>query len=94
MKIFIFSAEKIAKFYFIFQFWKMWGRRICKPENKNSGLTWWPYMEMLKPILHRCKDVSFLIIISVFRYERFEVLATFASTMLAQLGALFIVKER
>lgn len=28
-----------------------------------------------------------------FGYERFEVLATFASTMLAQLGALFIVKE-
>lgn len=28
-----------------------------------------------------------------FGYERFEVLATFASTMLAQLGSLFIVKE-
>lgn len=28
-----------------------------------------------------------------FGYERFEVLATFASTMLAQLGALFIIKE-
>ena len=29
-----------------------------------------------------------------FRYERFEVLAVFASTLLAQLGALFIMKER
>lgn len=28
-----------------------------------------------------------------FSYERFEVLAVFASTMLAQLGALFIIKE-
>lgn len=28
-----------------------------------------------------------------FGYERFEVLAVFASTMLAQLGALFIIKE-
>lgn len=28
-----------------------------------------------------------------FGYERFEVLATFASTMLAQLGALFVIKE-
>lgn len=28
-----------------------------------------------------------------FGYERFEVLATFASTMLAQLGAMFIIKE-
>jgi len=29
-----------------------------------------------------------------YRYERFEVLATFASTMLAILGALFVIKER
>jgi zinc transporter 6 len=28
-----------------------------------------------------------------FGYERFEVLAVFASTVLAQLGSLFIVKE-
>ena len=28
------------------------------------------------------------------RYERFEVLAVFASTILAQLGAMFIIKER
>ena len=29
-----------------------------------------------------------------FSYERFEVLGVFASTMLAQLGSLFILKER
>ena len=30
----------------------------------------------------------------VFSYDRFEVVAVFASTMLAQLGSLFIIKER
>jgi len=30
----------------------------------------------------------------LYRYERFEVLVVFASTVLAQFGALFIVKER
>ena len=30
----------------------------------------------------------------LFRFERFEVLFVFASTVLAQLGAFFIMKER
>lgn len=34
------------------------------------------------------------VLIFICSYERFEVLAVFASTMLAQLGALFIIKER
>lgn len=42
-------------------------------------------------IHHITRYVIFLII---FRFERFEVLAVFASTVLAQLGALFILKER
>ena len=29
-----------------------------------------------------------------FRYQRFEVLSVFSSTILAQLGSLFILKER
>jgi len=35
-----------------------------------------------------------LVLMFFCRYERFEVLAVFASTILAQFGALFIVKER
>lgn len=42
-----------------------------------------------------CKRKFFTgILIFICSYERFEVLAVFASTMLAQLGALFIIKER
>ncbi|KAG2467280.1 ZNT6 protein, partial [Polypterus senegalus] len=37
---------------------------------------------------------TYLTIFDLFRFERFEVLAVFASTVLAQLGALFILKER
>ncbi|KAF7253360.1 Zinc transporter 6 [Varanus komodoensis] len=36
---------------------------------------------------------TYLSIFDLFRFERFEVLAVFASTVLAQLGALFILKE-
>ncbi|KAH0509837.1 Zinc transporter 6 [Microtus ochrogaster] len=37
---------------------------------------------------------TYLTIFDLFRFERLEVLAVFASTVLAQLGALFILKER
>ncbi|KAJ8309323.1 hypothetical protein KUTeg_014197 [Tegillarca granosa] len=36
---------------------------------------------------------TYLTIFDIFRYERFEVLAVFASTMLAQLGSFFVIKE-
>ncbi|XP_030167211.1 zinc transporter 6 isoform X2 [Lynx canadensis] len=36
---------------------------------------------------------TYLTIFDLFRFERLEVLAVFASTVLAQLGALFILKE-
>uniref|UniRef100_A0A3B1J600 Solute carrier family 30 member 6 n=1 Tax=Astyanax mexicanus TaxID=7994 RepID=A0A3B1J600_ASTMX len=36
---------------------------------------------------------TYLTIFDLFRFERFEVLAVFASTVLIQLGALFILKE-
>ncbi|KAG9334211.1 hypothetical protein JZ751_008509 [Albula glossodonta] len=35
-----------------------------------------------------------MVVASAFGFERCEVLAVFASTVLAQLGALFILKER
>jgi len=35
-----------------------------------------------------------VVFVCLCRYERFEVLVVFASTILAQFGALFIVKER
>ena len=51
------------------------------------------HKDVLLPITPRLLRF-FWFIFWVFRYERFEVLAIFSSTVLVMFGALFIVKER
>ena len=51
------------------------------------------FVSMFICIVGKLAWVFFMLCVS-FRFERLEVLAVFAATVLVQLGALFILKER
>lgn len=71
--------------------------RSSETNAKSINLRLWTISITLPNVMSYCCYIHLNVIhcvIALCRYERFEVLAVFTTTILVMFGALFIVKER